>query len=72
MPAPFRIHTDFDCLLKKVDKKTFNDSYTEKYQDHIPCSFSYKFECVDDKFTKPIVLYRGENAACVFIEEYND
>ena len=32
--------------------------------------------CVNDKFAKPIVLHRGENAAYVFIrmilEEYND
>ena len=42
IPAPFRIRAD------KVDKKTFNGSYTEKCQDHIPCSFSNKIACVDD------------------------
>ena len=36
---------------------------TQKYQDHIPCSFAYKLACVDDKFTKPIVVFSGENAA---------
>ena len=40
----------------------------KKYQDHIPCSFSYQVVCVDDRFTKPIVVYRGENAACEFIK----
>ena len=40
----------------------------KKYQDHIPCSFAYKFVCVDYKFTKPIVVYRAENAAYVFIK----
>ena len=39
----------------------------KKYQDHIPCSFAYKLVCVDDKFSKPIVL-RGENAAYKCIE----
>ena len=24
------------------------------------CSFAYKFVCVDDEFTKPIVVSRGE------------
>ena len=38
----------------------------KKYQDHIPCSFAYKDFCVDDKFTKRIVVYRGENAAHEF------
>ena len=35
-------------------------SYTEKYQDHIPCRFAYKVACIDDKFSKPVVLYRGK------------
>lgn len=74
--APFRIHADFECLIKKVDKKAFNGCNTEKYQDRATCSFSYKAVCIDDTFTKPIVLYKGKNAAYVFIkmipEEYND
>ena len=37
-------------------------------KNHIPCSFAYKLVCVDDKFTKPIVVFRGENAAYEFIE----
>ena len=40
----------------------------KKYQDHIPCSFAYKLVCVDDRFSEPMVLYRGENAASKFIE----
>ena len=40
----------------------------KKYQDHVACSFAYKVVCVDDRFTKPIVFYRRENAACEFIE----
>ena len=48
--------------------------YTEKYQDHISYSFAYKFVCIDDKFTKPTIIYRGENTAYEFIkaifEEY--
>ena len=37
-----------------------NTSYTEKYQDHIPCSFAYKIVCIGDRFRKPVVLYRGK------------
>ena len=44
------------------------------YQYHNPCSFAYELFCVDDKFSLPILLYRGENAAYKFInaifEEY--
>ena len=51
MPVTFKIYADFECLLKRVkssDKS--NGSYTEKYQDHIPCSFTYKVVCVHNKF----------------------
>ena len=72
MPVPFKIYADYACILKSVKSKGF---YTEKYQDHIPCSFSYKLVCVDNKFSKPTVVYRGENAAYRFIkailEEYD-
>ena len=37
--------------------------YSKKYQDHIPCSFAHKPICVDDEFTKPIIVFRRENHA---------
>ena len=40
----------------------------KKYQGHIPCSFAYKLVCVDDKFSKLIVVFKGENVAFRFIE----
>ena len=62
MPAPFKIYADFECILTSVksNKKT-SGSCTEKYQDHIPCCFTYKLISVDNKFSKPVILYRGEN-----------
>ena len=61
IPVPFKIYTDFECLLKGCHVGINNDcfSYTSKYQDHIPCSFAYKVVCVD-KYSKDIVLYRGK------------
>ena len=40
----------------------------KKYQHHVPCSFAYKVFCVDGKFTKPIVVYGGENVTYGFIK----
>ena len=40
----------------------------KKYQDHVSFSFSYKVVCIDDRFTKPIVVFRGKNAANEFIK----
>ena len=39
----------------------------KKYQDHIPCGFAYKVVCIDDHFSKDVVLYRGKNAVFKFI-----
>ena len=66
IPVPFKIYADFECNLRGVE--CYEDSYTKKYQDHLPCSFAYKVACVDDRFTKWIVDYRGENAAYEFIK----
>ena len=42
IPAPFKDYADFECISKNVksSEKT-RGFYTEKYQDHIPCSFAY-------------------------------
>ena len=76
LPVPFKIYADFECNLKGVKSNDKNDSsYTEKYQDHIPCSFPYKVVCIGNKFSKRVVLHRGKNATCRFIkavlEEYD-
>ena len=40
IPAPFKIYADFECNLKSVE--IYEDSYSKKYQKHIPCSFATK------------------------------
>ena len=70
IPAPFKIYADFECILESCDVGIDNEcfSYTRKYQDHIPCSFAYKVVCIDNKYSKDIVLHRGKNAVFKFIE----
>ena len=74
--VPFKIFADVGCNSEKnhINNKDKNTSYTEKYQNHIPCSFPYKLVCTDDKFSKPVVLYKGTNATDklieVILEEY--
>ena len=65
MSVPFKIYADFEGNLERVE--SYEGSYTRKYQCHIPCSFAYKVVCIDDKFSKLIVVYRGKNAAYEFI-----
>ena len=60
------VYADFQSNLKSVE--SYEGSYSKKYQDHIPHSFSYKLVYVDDKFSKLIVVFRGENATLNFIK----
>ena len=73
LQVPFEMYAYFECILHPTsslkennDKKT---SYTEKYQSHIPCSLAYKVICVDNKFSKDIVIHRGKVAIYKFIEK---
>ena len=75
MPLPFKIYADFECILKKVGcdiiERNSNISYTSKRQDHVPCSFVDKVICIDNKFSKKVILYRGKNAVNKFILVFN-
>ena len=57
-----KIYADFESVLKEVQRNenVNNASYIKKYQKHIPCSFAYKVVCIDHRFRKPVVLYRGK------------
>ena len=77
--VPFKICADFKCILEKVKSDIIecdsNSSYIRKYQDHIPCSFADKVVCIDNRFSKKVVLHRGKDAVYKFIKsilnEYN-
>ena len=66
IPVSFKVYADFECILGRVE--SYESSCIKKYQDHIRCSFAYKLVCVDDRFSKPIVVYRGKNTAYKLIE----
>ena len=54
LPGPFKIYAYFECNLRDVEiMKVFTQ---KKYDDHVPCSFVYKIVCIDNKFSKPIVV----------------
>ena len=47
-------------LTLKICYKNNNTSYTEKYRNHIPCSFACKVVCLDNNFRKPVVFKISE------------
>ena len=65
LAAPFIIYADFEATNEKVyGCKPNNDkSYTESYQKDKDGGYGYKVVCrYDDKYSKPVHIYRGENA----------
>ena len=79
LPVPFVIYADFEAITKKIqgckqseemeDEKN-KTSCTEAYQTHEDCGYGYKLVCCyDDKYSKDICIYRGENAVYRFMEK---
>ena len=65
MPVPFVMYADFEAITEKVSGCQPDDAkfYTDKYQKHTGCSYGYKVvSCYDDKYSKPVKIYRGENS----------
>ena len=72
LKVPFVIYADFEAITEKIDTCENNPKISSslKYQNHKPCGYAYKLVCrYDDKFSKPIRVYRGEDAANYFIQE---
>ena len=71
-PVPFVIYADFEAITEEIlGCQPNNDkSYTEAYQRHTDCGYGYKVVCCyDDKYTKPVQIYRGEKAVYKFMEK---
>ena len=72
LPAPFVVYADFELILKPVDKdvdttqcvEVGGESSYHVFQEDIQRSFAYKVVSnVDPNFSRPLVMYRAENAA---------
>ena len=71
LPVPFVIYADFEAITEKTSGCQPNKykSYTEAHQKHTDCGYSYKIVCCyDDKYSKPVTIYRGEKAVYKFME----
>ena len=72
MSVPFVIYADFEAITENIEMGQHDNtqSYTDKYQKHIGCSYGYKLVCCyDDHYTKPAQIYRGEKQIKKFMEE---
>ena len=48
-------------------KQNLEESYTNKYEKHIACSYCYKLVCIDDRFSNSFKTYLREDAVYNFI-----
>ena len=65
------IYADFECITEKMSSCHPSDerSYTEKYQKHTACGFSYKVVCYyDRKYSKYLIIYREEDPVGEFLK----
>ena len=46
--ALFKIHADFESMLKPANDNEKVGLNNEEYQDHNVCSYSYKLICLDE------------------------
>ena len=66
------MYADFEALTEKVQgcKPNNDKSYIDAYHKHTDCGYGYKVICCyDEKYTKPVEIYRGPNSVYKFMEK---
>ena len=71
LPVPFVIYADFEAITEKVEEQNEEIHQDEKEGSYTKdCGCGYVLVCCyDDKYSKPIQTYRGENAVYGFMEK---
>ena len=75
LPVPFIIYADFEAITRKIDSCSprGDKSYTQAYQKHEASGFGLKVVChYDQKYSKPAVIYRGENVIQKFYQNLTE
>ena len=57
MRVPFVVYADFECFTTPISTcaQSNEHSYTQQYQKHKPCSYSYYIKCFDDQLFPPVL-----------------
>ena len=77
--VPFVVYADFECFVKpqETEEKDSSESYTVKYQSHVPSGFCYTIKCMDETVypTKTVLKtasYEGEDMGKSFVETLSE
>ena len=65
IPILSKIYADTECFLTRT--KSCEGEHTIKYQEYIPNSVGSKLVCIDDRFTLPSIIFKGEDCINKFI-----
>ena len=65
VPVRFEIYADTECFLKRTNSE--EGEYTMKHQEHYPNSIGAKLVCIDDRFTLPVISFKGDDCVNKFI-----
>jgi len=70
LEVPFVIYADFEKFAQRMDTYLPDPakSSTTANTKFEPCGFGYQVVCINDKYTKPPVIYRGSNVSRKFLE----
>jgi len=70
MRVGFTIYADFEALARKIDTclPDPNRSSTTHQTKFEACGYAYQVVCTNKNYTKPPVVYRGENATEHFFQ----
>ena len=66
IPILFKIYADTECFLEKTN--FYKGENTTKYQKLIPNSIGAKLVCIDNRFTLPSIISKGDNYIINFIK----
>ncbi len=73
--VPFAVYADFESFVKplETEEKDSSQSYTMKYQSHVPSGFCYVIKCMDETVypTKTVIrttTYENEDMGKLFVD----
>ncbi len=77
--VPIVVHADFECFVNplETEDKDPSESYTVRYQSHVPSGFCYSIKCMDETVypTKTVLRtasYEGEDMGKSFVETLSE
>ena len=66
VPIPFKIYADTECFIKRTN--SYEDHHTIRYQEHHPHSIGAKLVCIGDRFSSPVIIFKGDDRINKFIK----